>query len=910
MTLQKSSFTRRRRFLSSLGAKITMILMAVSAASALVGVLVSLVFDRVASDMGRLTQDMLPQLEVSADLTVAAGLTRDSMTDILLAKNSAELADARAQAEEATKHLNTGIESLPETLRPDFDAAADNAAQSLADLLAARGTVFENTSQIEAQITALQDHSGTLQTHLFEAAEAASLELTVGGENTITSIENTLTKLVDGQFNALRVLLEGQADINLLAGMSVGLGLVREVPMKRGMKKIASAAKRRLAAFLGNLDALELVAKDKETIQNAVKVFNSILTAKRSEQKTLRGEVLKAREASAAALTEAIKNRVQELTAAAEKSSASNREAVQSLLDNEVSMLNQLLEVNTLINTLQMAALQVVSADNSRQVQDAAVPLQNAAMALKGFSGLKGGILADDIEKIVARADTSTGLAAARIAAIAAQGETVVASQAAAKAVADIAQQAGTLSGQSQEAIAGMAVAVSAEVLDAEQKMYALFAVAAAVLLFSIFLTRILVTRPLAKISSATESLANGDRSPISGFERSSDEIRRIAKALSVFRDGLVEKDGIVEATEAERQERLASQAAAVAAIGRGLESLSQGDLTVRINESMSEGYVKLRDDFNATLETLNSTVVDVVGAADSISNGAIEISQASDDLSQRTESQAATLEQTAAALEELTESVKSAADGARSVETIVNEARDEAEVSGQVVESAVTAMTEIEQSAKQISQIIGVIDDIAFQTNLLALNAGVEAARAGEAGRGFAVVASEVRALAQRSSDAASEIKTLIGDSSRQVDQGVDLVGKAGTALHSIVTRVGTISQLVSEIASGAGEQSTGLGEINVGIAQLDQVTQQNAAMVEESTAAARSLASEADELSRLVARFKMNAISVTAAASASAAVPSMPAQRQGAHKVAQAAPTMRGNLALAVDQDDWSEF
>ena len=369
-----------------------------------------------------------------------------------------------------------------------------------------------------------------------------------------------------------------------------------------------------------------------------------------------------------------------------------------------------------------------------------------------------------------------------------------------------------------------------------------------------------MITRPLAKISETTEHLAEGDLSPVSGFDRASDEIYRIARALSVFRNGLVEKEEMSKAVEAERLARQDEQTAAVTAIGDGLERLSKGDLTVRINEEMSDGYVKLRDDFNQTLESLKTTVFEVVGSSESIRNGATEISQASDDLSRRTESQAATLEQTAAALEEMTASVKSAAEGARSVEVIVNEAKQQAEESGEVVQEAVSAMTEIEGSARNISQIISVIDDISFQTNLLALNAGVEAARAGDAGRGFAVVASEVRILAQRSSDAATEIKALINDSSKQVDRGVVLVGKAGDALNTIVERVGNISHLVSEMAVGSADQSTGLAEINIGVNQLDQVTQQNAAMVEEATAASHILNSDASKLSTLVAHFKID--------------------------------------------------
>lgn len=363
------------------------------------------------------------------------------------------------------------------------------------------------------------------------------------------------------------------------------------------------------------------------------------------------------------------------------------------------------------------------------------------------------------------------------------------------------------------------------------------------------------VARRVADLALSVDCIAQQDYdSPVAGIN-AGDEFGSIAHSLEGF------KTELKSAATAQQQLSVQQdqQKNVVGNLRHGLVNLSSGNFSKPLVEAFPEDHEQLRIDFNQTLRTLSETIAEVMESADSIGGGATEINQASDDLSRRTESQAATLEQTAAALDEMTASVKSAAEGAHRVETIVDEAKIEAEESGQVVQSAVAAMTEIESSARHISQIIGVIDDIAFQTNLLALNAGVEAARAGEAGRGFAVVASEVRALAQRSSDAAMEIKTLIGDSSKQVEQGVDLVGKAGEALNSIVDRVGHISQLVSEMAVGSAEQSNGLAEINIGVTQLDQVTQQNAAMVEEVTAASHLLNSNAGKLTKRVSHFKI---------------------------------------------------
>ncbi|MCY1645651.1 methyl-accepting chemotaxis protein [Caulobacter sp. SL161] len=299
----------------------------------------------------------------------------------------------------------------------------------------------------------------------------------------------------------------------------------------------------------------------------------------------------------------------------------------------------------------------------------------------------------------------------------------------------------------------------------------------------------------------------------------------------------------------------------AVNQIAQALARLAANDLSYRMAAQIDAQFASVRDDFNDAVAALDETIGAVASATRNVATGANEISTASDNLSRRTEQQAASLEETAAALHEITATVGRSADGAKRASVAASDARVDAAKSGEIVGEAVSAMDGIESSSNQINQIISVIDEIAFQTNLLALNAGVEAARAGEAGRGFAVVAQEVRALAQRSADAAKEIKVLIANSSTQVERGVKLVGDTGRALQSIVSKVSEIDTLISDIAQSSREQATGLGEVNVAVNQMDQVTQQNAAMVEEATAAAASLRHEADELDKLIARFNVTA-------------------------------------------------
>lgn len=297
----------------------------------------------------------------------------------------------------------------------------------------------------------------------------------------------------------------------------------------------------------------------------------------------------------------------------------------------------------------------------------------------------------------------------------------------------------------------------------------------------------------------------------------------------------------------------------AVEGLADGLARLAQGDLTNELASPFPLALEKLRTDYNDTVNSLRGMMSSMGEISDSIDCGAQEISTASDDLSGRNEKGAASLEETAAALQEVTSSIKKTASGAVNASATVEQARGDAERGGEVVDQAVDAMSKIEASSQEVSQIISVIDEIAFQTNLLALNAGVEAARAGDAGRGFAVVASEVRALAQRSASAAQDIRNLISTSTTQVEDGVRLVAETGQSLKRIVSNVVDINSVVTEIAESAQEQAISLQQVNDAVVQMDKFTQQNAAMSEETTAACRSLAVKSRELAQLMGRFNL---------------------------------------------------
>ncbi|WP_425097939.1 methyl-accepting chemotaxis protein [Tropicibacter sp. S64] len=858
MTEQTPSASRRTwRPFSKLSSKIMLILVALGSVSMLVGLVASMTFSSITDSMTDLTSVRLSALENSSALIEAADGTKNAMVDVLTERNAEALATAANEVEKATAALNAVVSDLPEDVRPLVEGDARNANAMLARLVGARQTQQTNQMGIAERIDVLQTRSASLQAHMIEVADEAYFDLTLGGESTISGVETTLKTLVEEQFSGLQGLLQARAEANLLAGMLYALQMTDDIGTRTLLADVTNSAEARLKSTIEQLSGNPTTRDYVPVLQEAAAFFDGLIVTNGFPRPSMQPRILETRRDLDQSLSDAIDNTVFMLTINAEEAIGNSRDAIQSLLDNEVGQINTLFSISKLINRFQVAALDLVIAPGVAEARAAAEGLNSAASELTVFEDFSDGRLREDLNALAALGDPETGLLLYKLAMLEADSMAADAAKSTSAAVYTISNVASDLASENLTAIANMAHGIRTDVAKANAQVnQLLFALGGAVLL-AFVLTRWMVNRPLDRLRASTERLAEGDLAEVKGFERSSEEIFRIASALAVFRNGLLEKREMAERQEREQRLRSEQQDAAVAAIGGGLARLSRGDLSQQITADVAEGYAKLRDDFNRAQETLRDMLKDMADTSTGLQDSANQIGSASEDLSRRTENQAATLEESVAALDLVTSAVNASADSARDAENSLDAARAEAQQTGDVVRDAIGAMQQIKSGSDSISRIVGVIDDIAFQTNLLALNAGVEAARAGSSGSGFAVVAAEVRGLAHRSSESAMEIKALIDQSAAQVDEGVDLVGRAGEALTAMLDRFGAVSSMMSSIAQSAMEQSVSLKEVNSAMNNLDRVTQDNAAMVQESATATQRMTADAARMASLAARF-----------------------------------------------------
>ncbi|KAA2311556.1 methyl-accepting chemotaxis protein [Pseudooceanicola sediminis] len=814
------------------------------------------VFQSVATEVGHLGSERLPQLEQSADVSSSAQDISRNLSNLLAAVDLPTLQETQSQTDTIIATAQERISRLAPEARDALQPALRRAGQALADLAAERQTQFQRGDEIAAAVDHATDLDAQLSAALATAADDAYFELAMNGEATIEGVDQRLTELVSRDVALLSATQQARAEINLISGLALAalrtsdsatLSILRDLELSS--TQALDVLTQQLAADPDTRAAAEAVDATRAGLAAA---FEPIPFSRKPDIRDL----LELRRTSDTALATALDDISFELEIQTEDTKAGNSDAIRTLLDDQVTRIMEIGTLDSVAKAFFATALQASLARTPEELARRSAALSGAAGRLHELQADETPELQAAIDAMLGLADPDAGVSRIRAAALDAKADALKAEHTATETVAEILNRISAYSRSARTAIGAAAGSIEASITSARASMSLIGILSLALFCVLPLLTWLMVVRPLNRITRTTERLAGGDLAEVTGLA-SRGELGRLARALQIFRDGALERKMLQETEEKVARERAEEQEQIVGALATGLKQLAAGDLTHEIHETFPGAYDALRTDYNVAIGTLSKMIHQLSDSTQTISHSSQEIARAAADLSRRTESDAATLEESASALEELTSSVASAASGAAKANELVGSARRSAETSRGVMTEAVASMGSIEESSKQISRITAVIDDIAFQTNLLALNAGVEAARAGEAGRGFAVVAQEVRALAQRASESASEINRIIGQSTSQIASGVSSVGQVGKALETIIASVVEISEHVGNIATSSGEQSHGIGEINQAVGQLDNASQKNVAMFEETTAACAALEQETRQLSRVVECF-----------------------------------------------------
>lgn len=900
-----------QNFFGSIATKLTLILLAMGAMTGAAIFVAYLVFQSIGANLQVLTTQNVPQMRKTTQVILAAGHLKDGLTGVLLAENETLLRENEIMMNDALQQANEAVLSLEGAAQEELLHSLSTVRTGFIELVEARSAEFSNMTEIQSSIQKLRTLSEAVSSQIDTLTDDAFFNLSVGSEDTIQAVDDTLTKLVEEDFTALQVTLQIRAEVNLLSGVALAKSSTKDSAMNAILGDLGQGAVNRLSNLVSQADELDLTRPYVPELAEVFGFFKEINTSGYFFDSKVRTRSLSVRQSSDVLLTSAVDDFLFSISIEVADASEQNGGAINALLNGEVNRIRELAALSSGVDSVIALTLAGAVAPDEAAMTIVQDQLTAAAQNLAGMIVSGGAELEPLLGQILDEGDPKTGMVALRRVVYRTRAHAIGISKRAENDVREISERAASYSATALEEITASGFALEAEASQANSNLKVIAIASLVLFFFTQLFTYWTIIRPLGVVTRRTEVLAGGDLKPAPELEKYRGEIGRLVRALAIFREELArkiqlekeekaqqkqrhedaakaendrrileqreremlaegerkqreteesqrqERDEQRSKTDKEREARKAEQDHVVDALAAGLKKLAEGNLDALIEGEFTQGYEPLRLDFNNAIETLDQVIHRISDSSEIISTESSSLSQASEELAKRTERSAATLEETAAALQLLTASVKSAADGASQANQVVNTAKGNALKSEEVVRETVFAMSKIKASSGEIAKITSVIDDIAFQTNLLALNAGVEAARAGETGRGFAVVASEVRALAQRSSEAAQQISELILHSGEQVKNGVGLVDQTGDALKGIMSSVEEISYHVSEITMSAKEQSSGLSEINTAISQLDQVTQQNAAMFEETTAANIALAQETQVLTSAVGVF-----------------------------------------------------
>jgi methyl-accepting chemotaxis protein len=873
----------------------------------------------------RIAQREVPLMTEALRLSVMSGEISAAAAHFVSADNVRDQRQIAAKIDERSMQLRMLIDKVRAGSSQQAFGAVDIAARQLESNLSDLDIVMVGRSSLRAQLDRELDKLHQLHNRITDELTPIVNKSYISAVSKAEDIgrigDQTVKALVDDGMQRMQNVVQIGSETNLVTGLLTASALSNSPAILAMLEDRFTASARRAEKQLTMLPKTDKYNSLRERAAVLLKLSDFKKAAQADSESARLQNVFRAHEGLANVLITLIDDLNFDAVIEGEQAVKRTGRLVRELVSNQLVDFRNALELKIQTHLIASLMSEGAVAKSKEQLNSISDRYQNSAMLLMTAAmSLEDDGLRKNIDALLALGRAESGIFALR-------GQELIAAQGAGRVIAEnqkiqkqLDQAVSALVKETESGMKNGTTQLIAELSQSRMLLLgaALLSLIAAGAIAYFYVQRNLVRR-LTALREAMQRLATGETALDVPAVRDADELGDMGRAVLVFRDAAIEKARL-EAQSAEAQ-RLAEEERAhneatradaarqvadvVDGLGRGLERLAQGDLTYRVRDNWAEEYQKIQQDFNGAIDQLQDTLSAIVESTREVSNASAEISTSTSDLSQRTEEQAASLEETSASMEEIAATVRKNAQNAEHARDLARKTEAVAGRGGEVVGQAVSAMALIEQSSRKISDIISVIDEIARQTNLLALNAAVEAARAGEAGRGFAVVASEVRSLAQRSAQAAKDIKDLIVNSGGQVKNGVDLVNRAGVSLKEIVGSIKEVADIVADIATASSEQAMGIEQVNKALTQMDEVTQQNSALVEENAATAKTLENQSMALDGRVAAFRLiegDAESVVAPAPKPAVRPAKP--------VRGTARQMQTALATAVARDEWEEF